>query len=406
MYQIGASAAVVFASFYGFDVIDLALLVLVGFAVVRGFQLGAVTQLGSYGGFWVGLIVGALLAPQLGRFLQSGVVRTILSLVVVFGLASLGAGFGRYFGASVSASVHRLKLGPVDSLLGGGVSIVATGLGIWIFAAVAVNSTFTALSTQVAESKVVRLIDTVMPPAPSVFSKLDQFIGSAGFPSVFATLPPALAGPVALPTASEVTSIASKVSASTVKIEGVGCGNIQEGSGFVIAPGLVVTNAHVVAGIANPVVIDGTGDHPAKAIWFNPRFDLAVLRSPGVSDPALRIDPAEVGRGTQAVVLGYPEGGPLRTGSAGVMASFEARGRDIYNQGLTVRLVYQIEAIVRPGNSGGPLVNAQGEVVGVVFSRSTTNPHVGFALASPGVLAQVHDALRQTTTVATGGCIS
>ncbi|MGC8465430.1 MAG: MarP family serine protease [Acidimicrobiales bacterium] len=396
----------IFASFYGFDLIDLALLLLVGFSVFRGFQLGAMIQLGSYGGFWIGLVLGALLAPQLGRFLQSGVVRTILSLVIVFGLASLGAGFGRYFGSAISTSVRRLRLGSVDSLLGGGVSVIATGLGIWIFAAVAVNSTFTALSTQVANSKVVRLIDQVMPPAPSVFSKLDQVIGSAGFPSVFATLPPALAGPVSLPSKHEVSTIAAKVASSTVKIEGVGCGNIQEGSGFVIAPGLVVTNAHVVAGIANPVVIDGTGDHPAKAIWFNPKFDLAVLRSPGVSDPALQIDPAEVGRGTQAVVLGYPEGGPLTIGSAGVMASFDARGRDIYNQGLTVRLVYQIEAIVRPGNSGGPLVNAQGEVVGVVFSRSTTNPHVGFALASPGVLAQVQRALHQTAIVSTGSCIS
>lgn len=390
----------------GFNLIDLILLALIGFAVVRGIQLGAAIQLGSYGGFWLGLVIGAFAAPFVGGLLQQGIIRTIVSLVIVFGAASLLAGVGRYFGSSAAVSLQRFHLAGLDSGFGAGISLIATALGIWVFAAVAVNAPFVSLSSEVAQSKVVRAIDAVMPPAPSVFAKLDQLIGSAGFPSVFASVPPTLAGPVALPSQATVQAVAAKVEASTVKIEGVGCGNIQEGSGFVVAPGLVVTNAHVVAGIANPVIIDSSGDHPARAVWFNPRFDLAVLSAPGVTDPSLTISPTEVGRGTQAVVLGYPEGGPLTTGSAGVMAAFEARGRDIYNQGLTVRLVYQIEAIVRPGNSGGPLVNTSGQVVGVVFSRSTTNPDVGFALASPGVLSQVRQAENSSASVSTGACTS
>ncbi len=396
----------IFAAVLGFNLVDLILLALIAYSIVRGVKTGAAIQLGAYGGFWVGLIVGALGAPTFGRLFSPGLARTIVSLVIVFGTASIVAGLGRYLGATASKSLKHIRLGSVDSVLGGGISAVALMLGVWIFAAVAVNSPFMSLSSEVASSRVVGLIDNVMPPAPSVFARLDALIGSAGFPSVFASLPPALAGPVNLPNSQVVQNTAAKIEASTVKIEGVGCGNILEGSGFVIAPGLVVTNAHVVAGIANPVVIDSTGDHPAKAIWFNPKFDLAVLSAPGVNDPALKIDPSEVSRGTEAVVLGYPEGGPLTIGSAGVMAAFEARGRDIYNQGLTIRLVYQLEAIVRPGNSGGPLVDTQnGEVIGVVFSRSTTNSHVGFALASPGVLSQIKQAEASHGYVSTGACV-
>lgn len=396
----------VFASLAGFNLVDLILLALIGYSVIRGVKTGAAVQLGAYGGFWAGLILGAVGAPLFAQLFSPGIARTIVSLVIVLGTASILAGFGRFAGSWVSRYMKHIYLGPLDSVLGGGISAVALLLGVWIFAPVVVNSPFQSISSEVAGSKIVGLLDNAMPPAPSVFARLDGLMGSAGFPSVFATLPPALAGPVQLPRSSTVQAVAAKVEASTVKIEGVGCGNILEGSGFVIAPGLVVTNAHVVAGIANPVVIDSTGDHPARAIWFNPKFDLAVLSAPGVNDPALTIDTNEVTRGTKAVVLGYPEGGPLTIGSAGVMAAFDAKGRDIYNQGLTIRLVYQLEAIIRPGNSGGPLIDTQnGEVIGVVFSRSTTNPHVGFALASPGVMQQINDSKQSHGYVSTGACV-
>ena len=161
-----------------------------------------------------------------------------------------------------------------------------------------------------------------------------------------------------------------------------------------VAPGEVVTNAHVIAGIPRPQVEDGAGFHPTTVVYFNPSFDLAVLRVSGLSEPPLTLDPTDVGRGTQAAVLGYPGGGSFTADPAGVMAEFEAEGRDIYGQGLTLRSVYEIQALVRPGNSGGPLVEPNGEVIGVVFSRSTTNADVGYALASPGVLSRVQSVGR------------
>jgi S1-C subfamily serine protease len=195
-------------------------------------------------------------------------------------------------------------------------------------------------------------------------------------------------------------------------VAGSGCGVIQEGSGFVAAPGIVVTNAHVVAGIESVFVIDSTGRHPTKTLLFDPRLDIAVLRVPGLAAPPARIDPAVVGRGTTAVVLGYPGGGAFTDRKAGVAAAFQAVGLDIYGTSQTTREIYELDAIVLPGNSGGPLVASgnkavpDGTVIGVVFARSTTNPQVGYALAMSAVNADITRAETRTTTVGTGGCIS
>ncbi len=394
------------STLFGFDLVDLIVLVAVAFAAARGTQLGAAVQLGSYGGFWIGMVLGALLAPFVGSLVSPGGVRTVVSILTLLVAATLLASLGRHGGIVLNRSLEKVHLGTVDSMIGAAVSVLATLLGVWIIAAIAVNAPFAVVSAQVADSAIVKAVDKVMPPAPSLFAKVDRLMGSAGFPPVFASIPPQLAGPVALPTAAEVAAVFSRVSASVVKVEGLGCGQIQEGSSFVIAKGYVLTNAHVVAGIANPVLIDSSGDHPATVVFFDPELDVAVLYSPSLADPVLHFDSAQQSRGTEAVVLGYPEGGPLTYGSAGIMATFDATGRDIYGQGLTNRLVYQVEAIIRPGNSGGPLVGLDGQVLGVVFSRSTTNPEVGFALAATEVSATVSPVLGRTAKVSTGSCIS
>jgi len=139
-------------------------------------------------------------------------------------------------------------------------------------------------------------------------------------------------------------------------------------------------------------------------LLFDPSYDLAVMKVDGLTEAPLTLDPNQVGRGTKAAVLGFPGGGSFTVRPAGVMAVFEAEGRDIYGQGLTVRSVYEIQAVVRPGNSGGPLVEPDGQVVGVVFSRSTTNGDIGYALTSPGVLSRVQKAETRSTAVSTEGC--
>lgn len=169
-----------------------------------------------------------------------------------------------------------------------------------------------------------------------------------------------------------------------------------------------MTNADVVAGATHIVVRDTVGDHAAVPILFDPEYDLAVLRVHGLADPSLAIDPNFVGRGAGAAVLGYPGGGEFNAQPAGVLDRLDATGDDIYNQKETTRQIYELQALVRPGNSGGPLVEPDGLVIGVVFSRSASDNGIGYALASPGVLKRVHEAEREPEdlTVGTGACIN
>jgi S1-C subfamily serine protease len=375
-------------------------------AAIHGLRLGAMVQVLSFGGILIGLYLGALLASVTVRTVSSTSARTAVALVTMLGVAVVCGAIGRIIGNIAFLRVHRGPLALVDSALGVPVAIVASLFVCWLLASTLVNSSSMSLSASINNSRIIRSLDNVLPPPPSVFSRVQNFLSSEGFPPVFASLAPASAGPVSLPGDAALQNAVNHAGLSTVKIVGDGCGVIQEGSGFVVGPDLVVTNAHVVAGILHPMVDDGSGLHSTTVVSFDPNFDLAVMRVTGIDEPALDLDPTDVGRGTQAAVLGYPGGGPFTVVPAGVMADFEAEGRDIYGQGLTVRNVYEIQATVRPGNSGGPLVQPDGEVIGVVFSRSTTNSDIGYALASPGVLSRVQAASNLTRAVGTGPCAS
>lgn len=387
------------------NIVDVVVLLVVVLAAIQGFRLGAVVQVFSLGGFLGGLYLGALAASVTVRWVHTPTSRAVMAIATMLGVAVACGVAGRVAGWALSRQVHRSFAGPVDSGLGVVVATVATLLAAWLLANTLVNSSSLGLNAALSNSRILRSIDSVLPAPPSVFARVQSFLSSQGFPPVFAQLAPAVAGPVTLPSDAELRAAVLHAGPSTVKIVGAGCGQIQEGSGFVAAPGVVVTNAHVVAGIPHPSVSDATGIYPTTVLLFDPSFDLAVMRVPGLTDPPLPLDPTTVGRGTTAGVLGYPEGGPFTAVPAGVMAEFPAEGRDIYGEGLTVRDVYQIQAIVRPGNSGGPLTLPDGLVVGVVFSRSTTNSDIGYALTSPGVVSRVQHALSATHAVSTGSCV-
>ena len=386
------------------NVVDVLVLVVVVLAAYQGARVGAVVQVCAILGFLGGLYVGALLASDTVRWAHSPTARTAVALTTMVGVAFALGMVGRVLGGAIAGRVRPGFARSVDAVLGTVVAVVAALVTFWLLASTLVNSSSAAVDSAILRSRVISSLDRVLPAPPSVFSQAQGFLTAQGFPPVFAALATASARPVALPSDGVLRQAALTAGASTVKVEGYGCGVIQEGSGFVAAPGLVVTNAHVVAGVAQPLVLSGTSVTAARVVAFDPSFDLAVLRVPGLDAHVLRLDPASVGRGTQAAVLGYPEDGPFTVVGAGVMAEFPAEGRDIYGRALTVRDVYEIDAVVRPGNSGGPLVLPGGQVVGVVFSRSTTEPGVGYALTSPGVLARLEPAESSTRTVGTGPC--
>jgi S1-C subfamily serine protease len=388
------------------DWVDLVIIGLMLLAAVHGLRLGALVQILTFAGFWLGLLLGTVVWVRALTFIHPSNERAGITVAAVFLTAGALGVLGRVVGTYSNVTLRRHHLGHIDAVLGVGVAVVAVLLSSWLVASVisSPNSRFTWLSSAVARSDILHSVDRVLPQVPPVFTDLQNYLNEQGFPQVFSTLTPPSTGSVSTPTDAATRALANPAIDSTVKILGAACGEEQEGSGFAVGRGLVATNAHVVAGEAATQVLVGDTSYKATVVLFDPEFDLALLRTAAPLGPALNLDPDQVGRGTQAAILGYPENGPLTVGGAGISAQVTALGRDIYNQGAVTRSVYALAANVRPGNSGGPVVIAGGQVVGMVFSRSTVYSNVGYALASPGVLARVQQAEFRQASVSTRGC--
>ncbi len=385
------------------DGIILALLVL---SLVTGFRRGAALQLLTYTGLIGGLIAGALLAPQVAGLARDPFAQAAAALLTLLFLAALGDALGWVVGRRVWAVARRSRLDPVDAGAGSVIAGAAALLTVWFLAFNLVQGPFPSLSRQIRSSAIVRGIDSVLPRPPSLLAQVRTFFDRFGFPEVFAGLPPAPGGPRQGPTEAEARRAFDAADQSTVRIVGEACGRIQEGSGFLVDGGVVVTNAHVVAGVSTPAVQhqDG-GSFTAATVLFDPALDLAVLRPESVSAEALPVDPDVLGRGAEGAVLGYPGGGDLSGSSAAIRRTLFAVGRDIYGDSVVRRQVYELQTVVRPGNSGGPFVTTDGDVAGVVFAASTTDDDVGYALTAAEAESQIDRARGRTTAVSTGPCI-
>jgi S1-C subfamily serine protease len=252
----------------------------------------------------------------------------------------------------------------------------------------------------------VSFLNRKLPPAPNVVADIGHLIAPNGFPHVFIGNEPTFPtlSQTTLPTSAALIAAVNRDRASVVKIEGQGCGGIVEGSGFVVGDGLVATNAHVVAGVARPYVIDGNGTHLSTPIWFDPNLDFAVLRVNDLAGGPLTFNIGTIAQGVPGGVLGYPGGGNFTAGTAAVINEITAIGRNIYGQGGTVRDVYAIQATVIPGNSGGPLIDMNGNVMGIVFATSATTNDIGYALSVPQVINELHQAENINQPTSTGDC--
>ena len=328
----------------------------------------------------------------------------VVTLITIFGAAVLLGAFGEALGRRAGDALRRVHLGPLDATLGAAFGATATLLFIWLLAGMLASAPIGNLGQYIQESKVIRALDDRLPPSPPLIARIARFLDPLGFPRVFAGLEPDPGPPLALPGMEALQPAIDATSASTLKVEADGCGGLLTGSGFVAEPGLVVTNAHVVAGTRRVAVIDGGTARSADVVSFDPQTDVAVLRVAGLREPALPLATDEQARGTGGAVLGFPGGGSLKVGSAAVLQSAEAEGRDIYNQGLTTRAIYVLQATVRPGSSGGPFILADGRVAGVVFARSVSDGEVGYALRASEVVDDLAVASGRQDAVSTGGC--
>jgi S1-C subfamily serine protease len=387
------------------SLLDVFLLAFLAGAVTIGYRRGAMLQVCSYAGLALGLVSGALAAPRVASLAGADPTRAGLALGTLFVGGAIGDGLGWLLGSTLRSRTRETRLRRADAVGGSLVSAAAMLLATWFIALNLVNGPFPEVAREIQDSAVVRGIAAVLPAPPSLIGEVRQVLNQLGFPDVFLGLPPRPAAPVPLPSGAVAARAAAAAEPGTVQILGSGCGGVLEGSGFVASAGLVVTNAHVIAGIDDPMVRSGEHQYPAVPVLFDSRLDLAVLRVDGLATSPLELDPDVAARGDAGAVVGFPGGGPLRARRAAVRRALEAVGRDIYGDGEVLREVYELQTRVRPGNSGGPFVLPDGEIAGMVFAASTTDDHLGYAIASTEILPLVRRAIDRTRPVGTGTCV-
>jgi len=391
------------------DGLDIILIVIILAAAVHGLRLGAAVQVLSFIGGLVGLALGIALVIVILPYLHTVFVKVFVALLLLLVPSTLTWGIGRQLGTRVWHRLRGHTIAAVDAGSGALIAAAGTLVLVWLLASFLADSQVSLISSEIQNSQVLRFVSGVMPQIPSSLSSRICLFDQTGLPDpCIGFLQPA--GPVAVADGAQVRHATEAAGRSTVQIVATGCGDVVvEGSGFVVAPGLVVTNAHVVAGSDNISEYDGVQSERATPVYFDPNYDLAVLRVPNLPAPPLKIAGGYVPRGTKAVVLGYPEGvADVTAQPAGVLMRFDPESPNIYDKATTQREIYELQALVQPGNSGGPLLEPDGEVIGVVFARDVSNSDVGFALTSPGVLQRVRIAERRPVgaSVGTGVCLS
>jgi S1-C subfamily serine protease len=380
--------------------LDVAIVVLLVAATLGGYQLGFAARLFAWAGVAIGLFVGSLFVARVVTAFGGDQPDGRVTVAALFLLMTASAGQG--LGLTISRLVPRVARPRAiydrfaGAVLGGG-GVLAL---VWMLTpSLVVVTGWTARETR--SSTIVRWVHDFAPTPPSRFAALGRAVAEAPYPAALSPFTtPADPGP---PPASTLSpAVDARIRPSTVEIEGVACDRIQEGSGWVAADGVVVTNAHVVAGErrTRAVTIDGAS-LSATVVAFDPDADVAILSVPGLHAPPLPIASPEVGM--VGAVYGHPRGGPLAVIPARIAQNIVAVGTDIYRTSSSRRHVLVLATSLQPGDSGGALVDSSGTVVGMAFATDPGQVHTGYALTSNEVRAVL--ATAGSAPVATGSCL-
>lgn len=372
------------------------------FAVLSGFRRGFWLSLAQYLGLLVGVIVGAAVAPPILDRLQISTpdTKSVGAVLILIVGGVLGSTAGYWVGEPIRIRLlSRPGAGRLDSAAGALFSALAVLSASWFLG---LSFDRSAAGPLIQRSAILHLLDAIAPRPPAFLSRVQSVLSGVRFPSAFSGLEPFFQQPYPVPASVDTPGVRA-AQAATVKVQGRGCGGIVFGSGFPIGSSQFLTNAHVVAGTRDTrVVLADSTEYQARVVLFDPETDVAVLTVPG-----LRVIPLPMGAagpGTQGAAIGYPEGGVERVSRAVIDQAVEAQGRDIYGQNLVTRQIWVTEAHVVPGNSGGPLVDLDGRVVGVIFAASTSQPGQAYALTDDEIQPDLQAAQGRTQAVGVGQC--
>lgn len=369
--------------------------------LTNGFRRGFWLSTTQYVGLLAGVLLGAALAtPVLDVIGISGPgARSLGAVLVLIVGGSLGSSIGYAAGEPIRRNILHTGIHTSTDSVGGAVlSTVAVLAILWFLGLSFSRGPSPAVAQLIQRSAVLRTLDSLVPKPPAFLARVEGILSGVSFPSVFAGLEPPL--PSALPIPASVDTPEVKRAAQVVvKVTGLGCGGLVTGSGFPIGGGYVVTNAHVVSGTASHRVLTPNGtEMTATVVYFDSARDVALLYVP---DDKASLSFAGASRGTGAAVIGYPGGGGESVEPAVVDGVIMAQGRDIYSQNPVTRQIYVIQGKVRPGNSGGPLVDLQGRVLGIVFATSAGDPNQAYALTDDEIASDLQDGKGRTSPIDT-----
>lgn len=390
-------------------VVDGILILLMLVFAISGYRQGFVIGALSFGGFFSGALIGLQVGPLIANQFEDGAIRVVVSLVAIFALAVLGQTLAGWFGTKLRRSITSRPLQRVDDAGGAMVSLVAVLLVAWLVAVPLKSTSVPWLNREVRSSAILDGINRLMPEEAQVLSSaLRTTLDTNGFPEVFSGFVPSEAKEVAAPDPALAKSqVVIKSRKSVLKVRGYApsCSRRIEGSSFVYADERVMTNAHVVAGTSEVQVLTEDGALDGTVVVYDPERDLAVIYVPGLRAPKMSFVDRPAASGASAIVLGYPLDGPYNAQSARVSdISVSPPAPNIYNKGKVRREIYSMRALVRSGNSGGPLISPNGRVLGVIFAAAVDNRNIGYALTAKEASSVAQAGSQRTRGVRTGDC--
>jgi S1-C subfamily serine protease len=388
------------------NLLDWLLVVLVLAYALSGYWQGFVTGAFATAGLLLGGLLGVWIAPVALGDANPSMLVSLGALFIVILAASLGQAVLQFTGAKIRDKITWQPARALDAVGGAALSAAAVLVVAWALGVAIAGAGLNGITPLVRSSSVLAKVNDAMPAqASNVLAAFNNVVGTSFFPRYlepFARerIVEVGPGPKRLLSDPDVEDAGESV----VKIRGTNeCGRGVEGSGFVYADDRVMTNAHVVAGVDDPEVVIDDSSVSAEVVYYNPDLDVAVLAADTSGLPEMRFDDT-AGSEDGVAILGYPQDGPYDVQPGRIRSEQRLRSPNIYGEGTVIREVFSLRGLVRPGNSGGPIVSSAGDVVGVVFAASVTDSDTGYALTADQVERSAAVGMTNDDTVSTGDC--
>ncbi|MDP7731704.1 MULTISPECIES: acid resistance serine protease MarP [Mycobacterium] len=391
--------------------LDIAVLAVAFIAAISGWRSGALGSVLSFAGVVLGAVAGVLLAPHIVSHIAAPRAKLFAALFLILALVVVGEVAGVVLGRAVRGAIRNRPIRTIDSVIGVGVQLMVVLTAAWLLATPLTQSKDQPeLAAAVRGSRVLAEVNEVAPTwLKTVPKRLSALLNTSGLPAVLEPFSRTPVIPVASPDPALANNpVVAAAAPSVVKVRSLApsCQKVLEGTGFVIAPERVMTNAHVVAGSSSVSLQANGKNYDATVVSYDPQVDIAILAVPGLPSAPLVFDDTPAKTGTDVVVLGYPGGGNFTATPARIREVIKLSGPDIYRSPQQVtRDVYTIRANVEQGDSGGPLIDLDGRVLGVVFGAAVDDADTGFVLTAEEVAGQL-SKIGATAPVGTGACVS